>query len=110
MGSTAGSVAQTPQICDPKKYAQYKDNTKTYFGRHALALDYCRMVKSDTPATELTPSFLRQLEACHREQSKIADALRAAKDYKMVQWMLNGCTGEQPPDAASKPAPSKTPK
>ena len=110
MGYTADSGAQNHQICDTKKYAQYEDNAKTYFGRYALALDYCRMVKSATPSTGVSLSYLRQLEECHRERSKIADALRAAKDYKMVQWLLDGCTGELPPDTASKSAPTTPPK
>ena len=75
------------QVCDNKEYAQLKDEAKTQFGRVSLAQDHCRLAK---------------LGACRQDQTKIADALVAAKDPKVVDWMLKGCAGEAPTVAKSK--------
>ena len=97
-------VVSSAQKCTAKEYAEYKDEALTDLGRHSLAFEYCRAeMRADTAGkmADLAIQHNRGRDAkeamaiiaqCRAEQSKISNALVAAKANKTIAFMRSSCT------------------
>lgn len=74
--------------CEPKEYAQYKDQAKTPFGRTMVALDYCAAREAQKRG-DFSPK-------CRDVASRSMDAIMAAKDTKRAKWANDGCPDPSP--------------
>lgn len=96
--------------CLQKEYAEYKDQAKTESGRRSMAFEYCTFSARFDSATKLHElasqyghvadmhSTLLTMQQCNTARSKIANALKAAKNStKAMEFMLGGCGLGNPP-------------
>jgi hypothetical protein len=92
--------------CQQKEYAQYKDQTPNRPGRLSMASEYCLSAiriegwqKQADNAMQYQmmhdhQEAMRAIETCMAVQSKILDALTAAKATKAIEYMLDHCGGK----------------
>ena len=85
----AGARAQ----CEPKEYAQYKDEALTETGRRSLAFRACSLRAAGDLALQARDAS--RAEQCHREMEKALDALNASADAgNATAFFLAKCTGD----------------
>ena len=94
--------------CEPKEYAEYKDEAKSIPGQMGLAYDHCIAQTSWESAkkeADLAIQYrmirdadqaMATMKACSAERSKISNALTAAKAYKALEFANGGCQGGYP--------------
>jgi len=92
------------QECEQKDSAEYKNEARIASGRHNMDGEYCRFgmrLESGQKAHLLANEHredsalaARAISTCMEAQSRINNALTAAKADKTIQFMLNGCKDE----------------
>lgn len=86
--------------CQPKEYAQYKDDGRSAFQRQLQALEYCRL--NEFANIELKAAMrdegqaaaarhMAEAERCHGEMAKIMSVFVANHDAKAQKAAAAGC-------------------
>ena len=98
------SVGCFAQECEQKAHAEYTKEARTPSGRHNMADEYCRFgarlgrgqklhLLANEQRTD-SAQAARTISTCMEAQSRINNALTAAKADETIQFMLNGCKDE----------------
>jgi hypothetical protein len=92
--------------CEPKEYAEYKNQAVTAYGRRSMATEYCQSQIRYKAAMELADSenkygrvrgakeALSDASSCRAELSKIKDAFMAAKADDALAYINRDCKGD----------------
>lgn len=104
IAATAAAGSSFAAGCEPKEYAQYKDQARTKSGQISMAEDFCTAKNRRSASMELAKlasehghrrDFERAMadeSTCASQMSKIGDALRAAKANAGLARIVQTCS------------------
>lgn len=80
------------QLCTPREYQQWKDDTKTPAGRLLVALEHCKALSME----QYWLGYPARQQACAGEAQKAIDALKLTGDDAATRWAAARCQGPPP--------------